>query len=87
MRLSPFGVIPKCHRENKWWLILDLSSLADHNINDGIHVDAARSSLNYSSVDHAVAMVRAIGSGALLAKPDIKRAYYNIHVPVHPDNR
>ena len=37
--ISPFGVIPKCHRENEWWLILDLSSLADHSINDGIYIE------------------------------------------------
>ena len=52
--LSPFGIIPKRHRKNEWWLILDLSSLADHSINDGI--DAAISSLHYSSVYHAVAI-------------------------------
>ena len=85
MHLRPFEVIPKRHRKNKWWLILDLSSLADHSINDGI--DAARNSLHYSSIDHAVAMVRAIGCGTLLAKVDIKSAYHNTYnVPVHPDN-
>ena len=41
--------------------------LADHGVNDGI--DAALSSLQYSSVDHTVAMVsRPIGRGVPLAK-------------------
>ena len=64
-------------------LILDLSSPADHRVNDGI--DATLSSLQYSSVDYAVAMVRPIGRGTLLAKLDIKSAYCNI--PVHLDDR
>ena len=84
---SIWGNSYKRHRENEWWLILDLSSLADHNINDGI--DAATSSLHYSSVDHAVAMVRATERGVLLAKLNIKNAYHNtpVNIPVHPDNR
>ena len=83
IQFSPFGVIPNFQRENEWRLILDLSSPADHSVNDGI--DATLSSLQYSSVDHAVVMVRTIGCGALLAKLDIKSAYCNI--PVHPDDR
>ena len=61
---------PKHHRENEWWLILDHSSLADHSINDGI--DAAISSLHYSSVDHAVAMARAIGPWCTTSKTQVR---------------
>ena len=33
---SPFGVIPKKNKPNKWRQILDLSSPMGHNVNEGI---------------------------------------------------
>ena len=33
---SPFGVIPKKGRQNKWRLIIDLSAPEGHSVNDGI---------------------------------------------------
>lgn len=38
---SPFGVIPKQNRPNKWRLIVDLSAPDGHSINDGIDKDLA----------------------------------------------
>ena len=80
---SPFGVIPKKNKPNKWRLILDLSSPMGHSVNDGI--DKELSSLKYVSVDDVVAKVLGLGRGAELAKLDIKQAYCNI--PVHPSDR
>lgn len=80
---SPFGVIPKKNKVNKWRLILDLSSPDGHSVNDGVQKDLA--SLSYISVDDVVAEVLKKGRGTLLAKMDVKQAYRNI--PVHPKDR
>ena len=63
---SPFGVIPKKNKPNKWRLILDLSSPEGQSINDGIGKDMA--SLTYISVDDVVAVIRKAGKGALLGR-------------------
>ena len=83
VHISPFGVIPKKSRPNKWRLILDLSSPGGNSINDGISKELA--SLSYVSVDEVVVRVLQLGRGALMAKMDIKQAYRNI--PVHPSDR
>ena len=83
MHYSPFGVIPKRNRPNKWRLIVDLSSPSGHSVNDGISKELA--SLTYVSVDDIVVEVGRRGRGTLLAKMDIKQAYRNI--PVHPNDR
>ena len=80
---SPFGVIPKKHKPEKWRLILDLSSPAGLSVNDGI--DKELCSLAYTSIDEVVKCIISRGQGAMLAKVDIKQAYRN--VPVHPDDR
>ena len=80
---SPFGVIPKCNKPGKWRLIVKLSSPSALSINDGI--DHIQSSLHYSGLNEALAMINRLGKGSLLAKLDIKNAYRLI--PVHPDDR
>ena len=75
---SPFGVIPKKNKPNKWRLILDLSSPEGQSINDGIDKDLA--SLTYISVDDVVTVIRKAGKGALLGKIDIQQAYRNVPV-------
>jgi len=52
--LSPIGLILK-NKLGKWRLIMDLSSPADHSINDGISQE--RFSLSYMSVDHLAALI------------------------------
>ena len=52
---SPFGVIPKKNRINKWRLILDLSAPEGASVNDGFSKDLA--SLAYPSVDNVVSEV------------------------------
>ena len=42
VHVSPFGVIPKKGRANKWRLILDLSSPTDQSVNDGISYEHNR---------------------------------------------
>ena len=77
---SPFGVIPKKGKANKWRLIVDLSA---QEVNDGISKEL--SSLSYLSVDQVVARVLILGRGMLMAKMDICQAYRNI--PVHPHDQ
>ena len=76
-------MLPKRNQLNKWRLIVNLSSLTGHSINDGI--DPQLCSLSYVSVDDIAASVLKLGRGALLAKSDIKHAYRQI--PVHPQDR
>ncbi len=80
---SPFGVIPKKNRPNKWRLISDLSAPENHSVNDGILKELV--SLSYMSIDDVVAAVLSMGKGTMLAKMDVKQAFRNI--PVHPSDR
>ena len=73
---SPFGVIPKKSRPNKWRLILDLSSPNGHSMNDGVEKELT--SLSYVSVDDVVSQVRQLDQGMMIAKMDVKSAYQNI---------
>lgn len=77
---SPFGVIPKKGQQNKWRLIVDLSSPKGASVNDGINT--AYTSICYSSIDDVVKIIQSLGRGALMAKLDLKAAYR--FVPVHP---
>ena len=80
LQISPFGVIPKRNKPNKWRLIVDLSAPEGASVNDAISRELA--SISYTSIDDAVSMVGALGPGCLLAKLDLKEAYRAI--PVHP---
>ena len=64
-------------------LIVDLSSPRHSSVNDGI--DSSLCSLRYSGLDEAVAIIKRLGRGCLIAKPDLQSAYRVI--PVHPDDR
>ena len=81
--MSRFGVIPKRHQPGKWRLILDLSSPAGHNVNDGIAGDDY--SLQYMKVDDIIAGIMRLGRGSLMAKFDVQNAYRI--VPVHTEDR
>ena len=81
--ISPFGVIPKRHQQNKWRLIVDLSAPEGRSVNDAI--DSTRCSIKYASVDDAVEIIRRLGAGTLMAKIDLRDAYRI--VPVHPLDR
>ena len=80
---SPLGVILKKNKPDKWRLIVDLSSPAGFNINDGISQEY--SSLRYTCLDHLASLVNSVDRGALLVKADIKEAYRMI--PIHPHDQ
>ena len=80
--VSPLGLIPKPHKPGKWRLIVNLSALLDHSINDFIDVQA--SSIRYASIDNGVRVITRLGRRTILAKLDLKSAYRM--VPVHPDD-
>ena len=82
VHVSPMGLVPKPHQENKFRMIVDLSTPAQKSVNDGIPSDLC--SLKYSSVDDAVAKIQVLGKGTMLVKSDLKDAYRI--VPVHPDD-
>ena len=77
---SPNGLIHKAHQVGKWRLISELSFPRNASVNDGIRQDLC--SIQYSSVDDAVSLIRILGQSTPLIKLDIKDAYRNI--PVHP---
>ena len=52
MHTSPFGVIPKKHKPDKWRLIVDLSSPEGSSINDAISKELC--SVAYSSIDRSL---------------------------------
>jgi len=83
VQCSPFGVIPKKGRPGKWRLIVNLSAPDGGCTNDGIARELA--SVAYTSVEEVVGRVMELGSGALVAKADVRAAYRN--VPVHPRDR
>ena len=82
-QISPFGVIPKKAKPGKWRLIVDLSSLSNASVNNGIDRDMC--SVSYITVDQIVEEILELGQGTLLAKVDVKQAYRM--VPVHPEDR
>ena len=79
LQISPIRVIPKKNRPDRWRLIVDLSSLEGHSVNDAIRQDLC--SVSYASLDHAIELAKLLGPSALLAKLDLKEAYRA--VPVH----
>ena len=59
---------------------MDLSLPEGYSVNDAISKEDC--SFHYTSVDWVVAHITQLGSGTLLAKMEIERAYRNI--PVAP---
>ena len=83
VQISRFGVIPKSNQAGSWRLILDLSFPNYHSVNDGI--DPTLCSLQYATIDQAVAKIIELGPNTHLAKVDIEKAYRII--PIHPQDR
>lgn len=80
-QVSSFGMIPKCHQQNKWHLIVDLYSTDGCSVNDRIDLLAQ---LHVSEGDIAVSIFHH-GRGVMIAKTDVKQPYHQI--PVHPQDR
>ena len=74
LHVSSFGVIPKIGQPDKWRLIMGLSSLQGHSVNDGINPESWH--LQYIKMDDIhVKVVSKFEPGALMAKFDIESAY------------
>ena len=69
VHVSRFGIIKK-HRQGKFRIIIDLSSPECKNINDGIATELC--SLSYTRVDDVLKGICQAGSGAQMAKIDMK---------------
>ena len=76
-------MVPKGHTPGRWRLITDLSHPQGGSVNDGVPPQWC--SLRYTSVEEVAVRARRLGTGALLAKLDVRSAYRL--VPVHPDDR
>ena len=77
LRTSGLGAAPK---NGKWRVILHLSAPHGSSVNDGILKEEF--SLHHSSVDDAVGLLHTYGTGAIMAKSDLKSAIRM--VPVRP---
>uniref|UniRef100_A0A1X7T5J3 Uncharacterized protein n=1 Tax=Amphimedon queenslandica TaxID=400682 RepID=A0A1X7T5J3_AMPQE len=79
---SPIGLVEKDHQPGKFQLIIDLSSPAGSNINDGI--DDGLTSLCYLRVEDAVELIKAAGRGTLMAKAGPEG---RLQAPIHCHGR
>ena len=75
-RCSGLGAVPK--KNGKWRMIMHLSAPAGDSINDFIPKE--HYSLQYVSVDDAVALLLHAGEGALMAKVDLRSAFRMVPV-------
>ena len=71
LQCSPLGLVPK--KDGSWRLIMDLSSPRGSSINDFISKEDY--TLHYATFDQALALVSSFGTGALMAKLDLKHAF------------
>ena len=82
LQCSGVGVIPK--KTGGWHMIMHLSAPHGQSINDGISKEEF--TLRYSQIDDAIRLINlAGGKGALLAKVDLKIAFWII--PVRREDR
>ena len=73
-------------------IIVDLSWPAGTSVNDGISSSSYLGediSLTYPTVDSIASLIWSVGTGCLLYKRDLKRAYIRLYIslthPSHPD--
>lgn len=83
LQISPFGVIPKKNRPDKWRLFVDLSSPAGQSVNGAISQGLC--SVSYALLNQVVQLAQSLGRGALLVKLDLQETYRA--VPVHPSDQ
>ena len=79
--ISPIGIVPKSET-GQFRLIQHLSFPENNSVNDGI-IDESKT-VNYASIDDAIAKLKTNGNGALMSKTDIDSAFRLI--PVIPDD-
>ena len=80
LRCSGLGLVPK--HDGGWHTVYHLSAPHGNSINDYINPDDY--TLSYCSVDDAYAILKLLGTGALMSKIDLKNAFRLI--PVHPND-
>ena len=68
---SGLGVVPK--NDGSYRLIYHLSAPVGNGIND--YIDSLDFSLQYSTIDDAIAICHRLGKGSLMAKADLKNAF------------
>ena len=83
VHINRFRVVPKKHQPGKWRLITDLLFPEEESVNDAI--DPTMCSLKYITVEQVAKKAVLLGKGSLIAKIDIKSAYWLI--PVAPADR
>ncbi|XP_061196003.1 uncharacterized protein LOC133204281 [Saccostrea echinata] len=71
LQVSPLGLVPK--KDGDYRLIHHLLYPESASIND--FIDTEQSSVTYSTIDDAAAIIAKLGRGAFLAKSDIKSAF------------
>lgn len=71
LQCSPLGLVPK--KDGSWRIIMDLSSPRGSSINEFISKEDY--TLHYATFDQALALVSSFGTGALMAKLDLKHAF------------
>ena len=76
LRCSGMEVVPK--KDGGWRVIYHLSAPPGESIND--FIDPASFSLNYCTIDAAIAILNTLGQGALMGKIDLKNAFRLIPV-------
>ena len=79
LQVSPLGLVAK-KEPNAYRVIHHFSFPEGNSINDGISSEDA--SVQYQRVDDAIDLIRSMGVGSLMAKPDIEKAFRIM--PVHP---
>lgn len=80
LRLSPIGMVPK--KDGTFRLIHHLSHPAGDSVND--YIDHKYCSVRYTPFEEALEMLEKLGSGALMARLDVKSAFRLL--PVHPSD-
>lgn len=81
IQVSPLGLVPK-KAPKDFRLIHHLSYPEGDSIN--FHIPKEMTTVSYQSIDTAVALIKQVGKGALLAKTDLENAYKQI--PIHPSD-
>ena len=82
LMVSPLNTVSKKGSEDARRVIMDLSWPWGYSVNDGIAKDiylGCEVSVHYPSLDDLLARVVELGSGCLLFKTDLSRAYRQLH--------
>ena len=77
---SPIGLVPK-KTHNEYRLIHHLSYPHGKSVNDGIPDQEA--TVQYTTIDDAIQIIRELGAGCFMAKTDIQKAFRLI--PISPE--